>query len=412
MKKLFQTTYFKWGATLFGAGVCLITFFMILQHFDGFRAGLATARSVLAPFIFGFVIAYLLNPLYTWVVRQLYRLIAPNFKKPKRALTLSKVIATIACVLLLVGIIGGMIAMMIPQLIDSITGVLATLPDRVDQFSAWLDDKANLIEDPVMQARIEEMMHRFESTLEDMVEEKLLPGVGSLLEKLSNQLLVTLTTLFHFLLGIIASVYFLNGKERFQAQARMIIRAVFNEEQTKEVLEFWAFTNKTFGGFISGKIIDSVIIGILCFLMMTVFKMPYPLLISVIIGATNVIPFFGPFIGAIPSILIIFLESPLQALYFLILVVILQQLDGNVIGPSILGNTTGLQSFWVMFAIIVGGGFFGFVGMVVGVPVFAVIYYYGGRLIRRRLKHRHLPEETKEYMTFDKYNIDRKDILE
>ena len=157
------------------------------------------------------------------------------------------------------------------------------------------------------------------------------------------------------------------------------------------------YIHKVFGGFIIGKIVDSIIIGILCFLGLSVMNMPYTLLVSVIVGVTNVIPFFGPFIGAIPSALLILLVSPIQCLYFLIFILVLQQFDGNILGPKILGDTTGISSFWVLFSILLFGGLLGFVGMIVGVPIFAVFYRLLGDFINGLLEKKDLPVQTSQY---------------
>lgn len=160
-----------------------------------------------------------------------------------------------------------------------------------------------------------------------------------------------------------------------------MIVAFFSEHTAKEILDGASFTNKTFGGFINGKIIDSLIIGLLCFVCMTIFGWEYTLLISCIVGITNIIPFFGPFIGAIPSALLLLMVDPEQCMWFLVFILALQQFDGNILGPKILGDSTGLASFWVLFAVLVGGGLFGFIGMVIGIPVFAIIYAYATRSI-------------------------------
>ena len=184
-----------------------------------------------------------------------------------------------------------------------------------------------------------------------------------------------LSEVFNFLVGCIVSVYMLFGKETFAAQIKKMLYAGMQVERANMVLHITRKSNEIFGGFIIGKIIDSAIIGVLCFIGITILDMPYILLVSVIVGVTNVIPFFGPYIGAIPSTILIALADPLKGLYFLIFIIALQQLDGNVIGPKILGNSTGLSAFWVVFSILLGGGLFGFIGMIIGVPTFAVIYY-------------------------------------
>ena len=190
-----------------------------------------------------------------------------------------------------------------------------------------------------------------------------------------------------------------------------MIYAVFNRDRAESIFDFGNFVNRTFGGFINGKIIDSIIIGMICYVAMLIFRMPYAPLCSVIVGTTNVIPFFGPFIGAVPSIIIIAVNDPVKAAQFMVWIFVLQQFDGSVLGPKILGETTGLSSFWVMFAIMIGGGLFGFLGMLLGVPVLAVVYYYFKKNMEKRLVYKEMPPQTDEYIEFNKYDIDRKDIL-
>ena len=234
--------------------------------------------------------------------------------------------------------------------------------------------------------------------------------MGTLVGQVSTQVLLTLKTMMNVMIGVMACVYMLNSKERFQGQFKKVILATLPKEKAEAVFDFAKFTNRTFGGFINGKIIDSIIIGIICFILMEIFGFPYPILISAIIGITNVIPFFGPFIGAIPAAIIILLVSPIHALYFLVLIFILQQVDGNIIGPAILGNTTGIASFWVLFSIVIGGGLFGFIGMVLGVPVFAIIYYYFSRSINKRLEAKGLEFRTDSYEDLNKYKIDKEEL--
>ena len=234
-----------------------------------------------------------------------------------------------------------------------------------------------------------------------------LPGAEAILTGVMG----TLGTMVDIFVALVICVYILNSKEIFVAQSRKLILAVFKTERAEKIFELGKISNQTFGGFINGKIIDSAIIGILCFIAMTVLNIPMTMLISVVIGVTNIIPFFGPFIGAIPSIIILLIVEPIAAIKFGIMVLILQQLDGNIIGPKILGKTTKLASFWVMFAIIVGGGLFGFPGMILGVPVFAILYTYISRGVNNRLKEKQLVTSTLMYEDFSKYNVDKEDVF-
>jgi predicted PurR-regulated permease PerM len=409
MKHLRQSRYFKLAVTLFLTGAALIVFYHIVMDFTGFREILYTAESIISPFVYGFVMAYLLCPVYNLAVRKTYGLI--RLKNRRRAFAISKIIGTVISLLVLFGVVGGLIALLIPELIRSITGIIQTLPDRFDALTEWVQDVASGFSSPAAADALDSIVQRMEDSVLGWVQSDLMNTIGTYMEAISTGVIITLKAALNVLVGIIACVYLLNSKERFKAQAKKIILATTSKKVSDEIFDFGNFANRTFGGFINGKIIDSAIIGVICYCSMRLLGLPYPALVSTIVGVTNVIPFFGPFIGAIPSAIIIFLVSPLQSLYFLVLILVIQQLDGNVIGPTILGETTGLASFWVMFAIIVAGGMFGFIGMVLGVPVFAIIYYYFGRYIRRKLERKEMPQATDEYIEFNKYDINRKDVL-
>ena len=410
MKRVLRSTYFRWGTTIFLAGAVLVVFYQMVANFTGFKDGISSLISILSPFIYGFVMAYLIGPVYNYVVKKLYPAIKNDTKSNKMALRISKIIATIISMIVLIGVVVGMGALLIPQIVESVRGISQTLPSNVENLSDWANNILDNMHNTELANTIQEAIVEAQDNLLAWVQNTLLPGVGTMMQRVSSSVIVTIKTVLNIIIGVIACAYFLNGKESFKAQAKKLVLANFKEAKAEEIFEFAAYTNKTFGGFIVGKIIDSIIIGVLCFVAMSFIKLPYPILISTIVGVTNIIPFFGPFIGAIPSLAIIFLINPVQALWFLILVIILQQLDGNIIGPAILGNSIGIASFWVMFAIIIGGGLFGFMGMVLGVPVFAVIYYYGGKLIRKRLGKRGLQEETVNYIDYDCYEIESTDF--
>ena len=410
MKRISRSTYFKWGATVLIVGALLVLFYHMVTNYKGFRSEISSFVSIISPFLYGFVMAYLLGPIYNYIVRKCYPALKGDAKTNKRALTISKVIATVICLVVIIGIVAGMVALLLPQIIESISVVSQSLPANLDHASELLDNLLANFENTQVTETIQAGMDELQKNLVTWVQNTLLPGVGSVMQRISSGVIVTIKTSLNLIIGLIACAYFLNGKEKFVAQIKMIIKAFLKPEHAEEVLELAAYTNRTFGGFITGKIIDSAIIGILCFVAMSVLKLPYPLLISTIVGITNIIPFFGPFIGAIPSIAIIILISPIQALWFLILIIVLQQLDGNVIGPAILGNSIGIASFWVMFAIIIGGGMFGFLGMILGVPVFAVIYYYFGKYITKRLVKKCESNDIRDYMSYDKYEMTEEDV--
>lgn len=410
MKRLLENKHARLMLMIFIVGALLIIFNQIVGNYESFSEGVGTIKTIVSPFIYGFVMAYLLSPIYNATVRGLYKLLGKYFKNKQRLFSFCKLVASVVAVVCLIGAVAGLIALIVPQVIESLTGILKSLPQRLTQLSALFNDITSKMDNKRLAMRMSEIYAQAQTNLIELAQTKLLPGMGTLVGQVSTQVLLTLKTMMNVMIGVMACVYMLNSKERFQGQFKKVILATLPKEKAEAVFDFAKFTNRTFGGFINGKIIDSIIIGIICFILMEIFGFPYPILISAIIGITNVIPFFGPFIGAIPAAIIILLVSPIHALYFLILIFILQQVDGNIIGPAILGNTTGIASFWVLFSIVIGGGLFGFIGMVLGVPVFAIIYYYFSRSINKRLEAKGLESRTDSYEDLNKYKIDKEEL--
>ena len=410
MKKLLESKHARLMLMIFIVGALLIIFNQIVGNYESFSEGVGTIKTIISPFIYGFVMAYLLSPIYNATVRGLYKLLGKYFKNKQRLFSFCKLVASVVAVVCLIGAVAGLIALIVPQVIESLTGILKSLPQRLTQLSALFNDITSKMDNKRLAMKMSEIYAQVQTNLIELAQTKLLPGMGTLVGQVSTQVLLTLKTMMNVMIGVMACVYMLNSKERFQGQFKKVILATLPKEKAEAVFDFAKFTNRTFGGFINGKIIDSIIIGIICFILMEIFGFPYPILISAIIGITNVIPFFGPFIGAIPAAIIILLVSPIHALYFLVLIFVLQQVDGNIIGPTILGNTTGIASFWVLFSIVIGGGLFGFIGMVLGVPVFAIIYYYFSRNINKRLEAKGLESRTDSYEDLNKYKIDKEDL--
>ena len=410
MKRLLENKHARLMFMIFIVGALLIIFNQIVGNYESFSEGVGTIKTIVSPFIYGFVMAYLLSPIYNATVRGLYKLLGKYFKNKQRLFSFCKLVASVVAVVCLIGAVAGLIALIVPQVIESLTGILKSLPQRLTQLSALFNDITSKMDNKRLAMKMSEIYAQVQTNLIELAQTKLLPGMGTLVGQVSTQVILTLKTMMNVMIGVMACVYMLNSKERFQGQFKKVILATLPKEKAEAVFDFAKFTNRTFGGFINGKIIDSIIIGIICFILMKIFGFPYPILISAIIGITNVIPFFGPFIGAIPAAIIILLVSPIHALYFLILIFILQQVDGNIIGPAILGNTTGIASFWVLFSIVIGGGLFGFIGMVLGVPVFAIIYYYFSRSINKRLEAKGLEFRTDSYEDLNKYKIDKEEL--
>ena len=410
VKKLLESKHARLMLMIFIVGALLIIFNQIVGNYESFSEGVGTIKTIISPFIYGFVMAYLLSPIYNATVRGLYKLLGKYFKNKLRLFSFCKLVASVVAVVCLIGAVAGLIALIVPQVIESLTGILKSLPQRLTQLSALFNDITSKMDNKRLAMKMSEIYAQVQTNLIELAQTKLLPGMGTLVGQVSTQVILTLKTMMNVMIGVMACVYMLNSKERFQGQFKKVILATLPKEKAEAVFDFAKFTNRTFGGFINGKIIDSIIIGIICFILMKIFGFPYPILISAIIGITNVIPFFGPFIGAIPAAIIILLVSPMYSLYFLILIFILQQVDGNIIGPAILGNTTGIASFWVLFSIVIGGGLFGFIGMVLGVPVFAIIYYYFSRSINKRLEAKGLEFRTDSYEDLNKYKIDKEEL--
>ena len=400
-----KNKYTQQAGMLIIVGIVLIVAYYAVNHMPVVSAGFAKVNGILMPFYLGIIMAYLLCPLYNVVVRGTYKLVRGKFKTPRRGFRLARICATIVSLVCLIIIVAGLLVMVIPDLWDSILGLIVGAPDMISSAQDWI--QSHVDKNPQIAAILQDNLAKMSDSAIAWAEEKLLPGAQAIVSGVAG----TVTTLLNIVVALIICVYILNSKEVFGAQYRKFVLANFKQEKADAIFEFGSLCNQTFGGFISGKIIDSAIIGLLCFIAMTVLQLPMTMLISVVVGVTNVIPFFGPFIGAIPSIILLLIVDPIAAIKFGIMVLILQQLDGNIIGPKILGKTTKLASFWVMFAIIVGGGLFGFLGMILGVPVFAMIYTYMSRGVNGRLKKKSLSISTMKYQDFSKYDIDKEEVF-
>lgn len=409
--KIRSTNQF-WRQTLsiFVAGVGILLAYYLLFNTSNVSKVISTITAILSPFIIGGVMAYLMCPIYNLGVSTLYPRFRGKMKTNRKSLNTAKAISTIITMAILIGVIAGFIALVIPNLIDTIALLSKEIPETSAALTKWME--THIENNPVFLGFATDIIGNAKDAFVDWAQKDFLPSAGSIMSNISLGIIGVLKFLLNFIIGLILCIYFLNSKELFVSQLKQMTLASFSDERARQIFELGRRTNATFGGFINGKIIDSFIIGVLCYIMMLILKLPYAVLISVIVGITNIIPFFGPFIGAIPSFFLILIVSPVKALYFAIMVLVLQQLDGNVIGPKILGNTTGLASFWVMFAIIVFGGMFGFIGMVIGVPVFALVYTYLGKYFHKRLRKKDLPDVTEAYMQYDKLGVEDKEELQ
>lgn len=390
MKFKLDKKYFKIALYATGSICFSILFYMCLTNMRNLSGFTAKIASLLVPFLYAFAFAYLLNP----VLKKTERLLAFLLERKKQHPRLKRGLAIGITYLFALLLIYIFILILLPQLLLSLRSLVMGIPDIVNNLTNQVDALLAYWNFPLEGAgsRLDHLISSTGDLLNKAYEflNKMLPLLYGLTARIAGSVL-------DIILGVIISIYMLGSKEKFFAQINKILFSCFGRERAKQIIQFGHYTNDTFTGFIIGKIIDSLIIGIICFIGMRIFRFPYPLLISVIVGVTNIIPYFGPFIGAIPSIIIILFVSPVQALWFGVFILALQQFDGNILGPKILGNSTGLSSFWVIFAILISGGLFGFIGMLVGVPLFAIIYAGIKYKIEKNLEEKALPVDTLSY---------------
>ena len=346
---------------------------------------------ILKPFLYGVVFAYLLAPLCNKIEEKLFQIFPKAKTKARRFICFIAIVISLCVAIAVIWLI---IMMIIPQVWDSVMKIIQMVPQKLIVVNNWIEHM--LENQPELQAYFEEFSSQAESNIDSLLNVDTIQKVQSIINSLSVQLFGVLGVVKNIFLGLLISAYLLGSRKLFGAQAGLILHGVFSDKWAKIIEEEIRYTDKMFNGFLVGKIIDSAIIGLLCFAGTSIMGFEAPAFISVIIGITNIIPFFGPFIGAIPCGLLLLLENPMHCLYFIIFIFVLQQLDGNVIGPKSLGNTTGVSSFWVLFAILLFGGMWGVVGMVIGVPLFAVIYD-----IIRKLVYRGLRKHKRESMITD-----------
>ena len=399
MKLRWDNQHVRWGVTSFLVIAASMLFYYGVFHMKTLITGIQTFLGILTPIVYGVVIAFLLTPVLNFLEKKIiYPLLARKEvsvgKKGRKAIRWACVIL---CMFLFLALIYALIMMILPELIRSIMGLIYSFPAYVKVIQKWLQsfiEKWNLNSDAL------DTLNQSITTAQDYLTTNILPQMQEMLKNISAGVFELINFLKNFLIGAIVSLYLMADKEGFIAKAKMLTYAIFNTQHANFIIHSMRFTNRTFIGFFSGKILDSAII-VLCYIGMNFLNMPYILLISVIIGVTNVIPFFGPYLGAIPSIFLILLVDPLQAIYFAIFILVLQQFDGNILGPKILGDSTGLSSFLVIVAILIGGGIFGIPGMIIGVPVFAVLYAALGRLVHISLIYKQVPDEEQKYTNID-----------
>jgi len=382
----------------------LVVMLIYYVLFRGYKItnGIKSFLHILTPIIYGCVIGYILSPILNNIEKRIlypiYRLRGIDlskqgyWKEKKKARKLG-VLITMALFFLL---LYGMIMILVPQLVKSIREIVFHFPLYVANLQKWTDTYLN--DNPSVRRAIDNLIQSYSATLMEFVKQKFLPNVSSAITIISKSMVSAIKVFFYFVVGVVVAVYVLNSKETFMGQGKKICYAYFRKEVANELIGAFRYAHYTFTGFVNGKIVDSLIIGLICFVVTSFLKIPYPVLLSFAVGITNLIPFFGPYIGAAFGIILLIMINPIKALVFLIFIVILQNVDGNIIGPLILGNSTGLSSFWVIFAIMLFGGIWGPIGWIIGVPVFACIYTFFGYITKKKLREKKLPRDTSTYI--------------
>ena len=390
--------HFKKGMTAFLIVVSCIACYFAFLRFDYIADVFNTITSLLRPIIYGVVIAYLLNPVMKFVEKYVSKGLKKIIKKEESAKKISRSIAIFSSIIFALAIVSALFVMLIPELIKSIDDLIEKMPGQIQEFMDYIGEirRGNKQHQQILETALVQGSAALEEWAKTSLFSKdniVVTGITGITTGVIN----ILGGVLDIIIGLIVSIYALFSKDDFLGQGRKIIYAVMTPKRANLTLHILRKSNSIFGGFIIGKIIDSAIIGVLCFIGVSLLNMPYALLVSVFVGVTNVIPYFGPFIGAIPSAILIMIVDPMKGLYFIIFILLLQQLDGNIIGPTILGDSTGLSAFWVLFSILLFGGLFGVVGMIIGVPTFAVFYYTVKLFITQKLEEKNLPSETDSY---------------
>ena len=388
-----------WGITIFLTAAAVMIFVYLLYNGSKFTGTVGKMFHSVAAILVGIVIGYVLSPVLNFIERSI---LAPIYKKcgidvwsNRRKLRQMRAISVAITIIFFILMLYALIMIVVPQLFTSIQTIIKNIGIYQANVEHFFND--TLRNNPQLSESVQNIINDVTDKVEEFISSDVMPKMSDVMETVSKWAVSIVKGFFNFFVGIIVSVYVLYSKDKFCAQGKKLAYAVFKEKWANEVIGLCRYTHYTFIGFISGKILDSLIIGILCFIGTTIIGTPFPVLVSFIVGVTNVIPFFGPYIGAIICSILVFMIDPLQALFLLIFIIALQQFDGNILGPWILGDSTGLSSFWVIFAIMFCGGIWGVMGWIIGVPIFAVFYHIVGRIVRHFLRVKNLPTDTHDY---------------
>lgn len=388
--------YFRMGVTAFLTVAACITFFFFLYRWGEISKVFDKIIKSAEPIIIGLTLAYLLMPVKEFIEKTVYKFLLKKKVYKEKAKNWGKAIGITGAIIFLFIIIAVLIASLGPALLNSILGLVDAMPGYIESFVTWIAESG--LADTEVAGFIGNSIISLTAEIENWAKTEILPLAQQYITQITSGVFSIMKTVLNFIIGIIAMVYVMSIQETLVGQSKKMIYAFFSPKKGNVIIETIRKSNKIFGGFVIGKIIDSAIIGVIAYVGCLLMKMPSALLVAFIIGVTNVIPFFGPFIGAVPAILLVLIQSPIHGLYLAIFILILQQVDGNIIGPKILGESTGLSAFWVLTSILIAGGLFGFLGMLLGVPVFAVIYYILQQILNYQMEKKHLSKDTESYV--------------
>ena len=398
--KNWDKKYFRWGLTAFIVIAASILFYLIISASKSLADIIGAIMGAFTPMLLGFAFAFILKPLLRLLELPVFYKWGTKLYKgdDRKAKSFSRGIGVALTTIVIFLIVGLLLWMIIPRLYESVQTIVKNLP-------VYYADIRNTLAGKLSNSEVGKTIIGALDSVSDYIQgwlsNDLLSFLSLYADTFVSSVVNVISSLFNILLGIIISIYCLAEKEKFAAQSKKLLYSTFRTEKATSIINRCKSIDKIFTGFISGKLLDSVIIGIVFYIVLAIFGMPYKELIAVFLAVTNIIPFFGPFIGAIPSAVLILMVSPVKCLLFILLVIIIQQLDGNILGPKILGESTGLSSFWVLCSLLIFGRLFGFVGMLVGVPTFAVIYAAVKEVIHDRLKKRNITSSTTEFKDID-----------
>ncbi|MCR4890602.1 MAG: AI-2E family transporter [Lachnospiraceae bacterium] len=412
MKLHFNKKYFLWGVTAFLVILASIIMAYVIFNIQSITSFLAFILGVLKPVIYGFVLAYLLNPILNWLEKKALPMVCQkmNIRPGLRGRRNIRKISVALLVVFVLAVLALFLRLVVPQLITSLNSLRSLLSiDKItgymDSLRSWLDDLVK--ENPTLNGWANEYLPKLYSRTNEAIESAL-PYVNQIASSVTSGILKSLSFLMNLILGLIFAVYILLSKEHFLAVSRKMIFAFSSEDTAQDIIDEVFYINNTFNRYIISSIVDSFLIGMICFIACMVLQIPYPVLVSLVVGITNIIPFFGPFMGGVPCALIILIIDPIKAVYFAIMIVVLQQCDGNIIKPKLFGDSMGLSGFWVLTAILVGGGLFGVPGMYLGTPICAIIYYEIGHQVNKKLAKRGLSTNTDNYLKADELPLEDK----